>query len=180
MVCAPFPNYSRYHTARYNARIPSELGTALLLRFVAALATLTKHATKYTTTPIGAWICLPPEAVRCQRRATTSTTPLTNPNGRAVLLRVGVEPTFVMMHCTKFANHTARTDSCTRDCCTFERRYGVLRGVCGWVAQLKAQGSVEAERWPRLLVCVSAIDPRCARYGRQPLGAVSKKISVGS
>ena len=46
----------------------------------------------------------------------------------------------------------------------------MLRGVCGWVAQLKAQGSVEAESWPRLPVCVGH---------RFPLQAVTAS-TVGS
>ena len=45
----------------------------------------------------------------------------------------------------------------------------------GRVAQGAGQGPVEAESWPRLLVCASAIDSRCARYGGQPFGAVSKR-----
>ena len=30
----------------------------------------------------------------------------------------------------------------------------------GWNAQLKTQGSVESESWPRLFICVSAINSR--------------------
>ena len=94
-LCAISELYSRYHSTLYCSYSQWPRNRFKVLRYIVALATLTKNATKCTTTPIGAWICLHPEAVRCQRRAPTLTTPLTNPVGRAVSLRV--EPTFALI-----------------------------------------------------------------------------------
>ena len=60
------------------------------------------------------------------------------------------------MRCSQFAKHFApHTDSGTRDCLQ-----AILPPVrLGRVAQ-GAQGTVEPHSWPRLLVCVSAIDSR--------------------
>ena len=97
MVCASFPNSTRdttHHAIILVIPVTLELFQSISI-YCVVLATLTKHATEYTTTPRGSWICLPPKAIRCQRRATTSTTPIANPVRRA--LPPSVEPTSVMI-----------------------------------------------------------------------------------
>ena len=134
------------------------------------LATLTKHATEYTTTYMGAWICLPPEAVRCQRRETTLTTPLANPVGRAVPLRF--EPVFAMID--------ALYATCEPYCSyrLLHQRLLYVREVVryyegcagGWRSS-RGRALLKPKVGPDCLY----VDSRCARYGRQPLGAGSKK-----
>ena len=80
---------------------------------------------------------------------------------------------FLWMVCAQFAND-ALTESCTSDCCRYH-----TRGVpVGRLAQGTFQGTGEAQRWRRPLVCVSAIDFCRARYGRQPSGTVCENKCV--